>query len=393
MAYDFPNSPTVGQVYQGYVWDGQAWQVQGSAAFGAVRYDISQGLTANQAAQGRANVWVTRKNYIINGAMMISQENGATAGTTNGYYPVDMCQMSFSNAGTQTSQQVASVTPGGSPNRLRITATAADASVGSADFGLIDHPIEGLRIADLRFGSASAKTITIQFGVKAPAGTYCVALRNGTPNRSYVAEYVISGGEANTDVVKSVTVALDQTGTWATDNTVGVRVSWILMAGSTFQTTANAWAAGNFLGSSNQFNFMGTAGNTFELFDVSLTEGSVAPPFMVPDYVTELALCRRYYWDFRDFGKIAGHVSSATLVYGILYHPGMRATPTCTSSGTFTAWTANTGSAPVTTNPGTYVAGGDQSTLQWTCSGGGLVAGNISILVGAGGNIKANARL
>jgi hypothetical protein len=32
MAFDFPNSPTVGQTYLGYVWDGLAWQVQGSAA-------------------------------------------------------------------------------------------------------------------------------------------------------------------------------------------------------------------------------------------------------------------------------------------------------------------------------------------------------------------------
>jgi hypothetical protein len=56
MAYDFPNSPTVGQVYQGYVWDGQAWQVQGSAAFGAVRYDIVQGLTTPQQLQARTNI-------------------------------------------------------------------------------------------------------------------------------------------------------------------------------------------------------------------------------------------------------------------------------------------------------------------------------------------------
>ena len=30
MALDFPNAPTTGQVYQGYVWDGQVWQVQGT---------------------------------------------------------------------------------------------------------------------------------------------------------------------------------------------------------------------------------------------------------------------------------------------------------------------------------------------------------------------------
>ena len=34
---------------------------------------------------------------------------------------------------------------------------------------------------------------------------------------------------------------------------------------------------------------MGTVGNVFELFDVCLTEGTVAPPFEVPDYASELA--------------------------------------------------------------------------------------------------------
>ena len=35
----------------------------------AVRYDAAQTLTSAQAAQARANIWVTKKNYIINGAM------------------------------------------------------------------------------------------------------------------------------------------------------------------------------------------------------------------------------------------------------------------------------------------------------------------------------------
>ena len=30
MAYDFPNSPTVGQAYSGYVWDGEKWVSQGA---------------------------------------------------------------------------------------------------------------------------------------------------------------------------------------------------------------------------------------------------------------------------------------------------------------------------------------------------------------------------
>src|SRR4029077_21032044 len=54
-----------------------------------VRYDVAQSLTSTQQAQARANIGSLKKNYIINGAMMVSQENGATTGTVSGYFPVD----------------------------------------------------------------------------------------------------------------------------------------------------------------------------------------------------------------------------------------------------------------------------------------------------------------
>jgi hypothetical protein len=41
-------------------------------------------------------------------------------------------------------------------------------------------------------------------------------------------------------------------------------------------TARNAWTSGSFIASANQFNFMGTAGNVFELFDVSLTDPQLA---------------------------------------------------------------------------------------------------------------------
>ena len=63
---------------------------------GAVRYDVAQTLTANQMAQARSNIAVTKKNYIVNGAMMVSQENGTTAVTLAGTYPVDQFVINFS---------------------------------------------------------------------------------------------------------------------------------------------------------------------------------------------------------------------------------------------------------------------------------------------------------
>lgn len=321
MGINFPNAPTVGQLWPQpatpglpvYRWDGQAWMTGSVDIIGTVRYDAVQTLTAAQKAQARANIDALKKNYIINGAMQISQENGTTAGTVNGYFAADMFGIGYSGmSGAYTFAQVASPTPGGSPNRVRLTVTTADASVGAGDIVVLSQTIEGLRAADLKSGTANAKTVTVQFGVKAPAGTYCVNFRtNPAYTRTYVAEYTIAAGEANTDVVKSVTLTLDTTGTWPFDNASGIAVSWTLMAGTTNQIPANVWQAGSAQGTSNQFNFMSTAGNIFELFDVGLYEGTVAPAFQVPDYVSELVLCQRYWGKSYVYLDRPGLITSA----------------------------------------------------------------------------------
>lgn len=277
-----------------------------------------------------------KKNYIVNGAMMVSQENGSTAGTTSSYYPVDQFAYGASHGGVVSIAQVSSVTPAGSPNRIRATVTTADAAVAAGDFAVIQTKIEGYRVSDLRFGSVFAKTITLKFGVKGPAGTYCVGFRNTGTARSYIAEFTISGGEANTDVYKSVTIAGDQSGTWLTNNGVGLDIVFALMSGSTFQTAVGAWTAGNFVASANQFNFLGTLSNVFELYDVGLYEGTVAPDFQVPDYPDEYRLCQRYMQVLQGAAgaPIATGVANATnnaLMVVPLSAP-LRAQPTVTVS-------------------------------------------------------------
>jgi hypothetical protein len=267
----------------------------------AVRYDTAQTLTAAQKNQARANIDSLKKNYVVNGAMMINQEAIASTGASQAH-AADQWVNYTANAGTWAFAQNATSTPAGSPYRLSFQCVTADASIGAADQAIISQVIEGFRVADLQWGTTAAKTITIQFGVRAPAGTYCLAVVNGpTQNRSYVAEYVIAAGEANTDVVKSVTIPGDIGGTWSKDSNVGMYVQWILMAGSNLVTTPNAWATGSKVATTNQYNFMQTStppNNVFYLFDVGLYEGTVAPTFQVPDYVSELVLCMRYYEKF-----------------------------------------------------------------------------------------------
>lgn len=265
------------------------------------------GFTAIQMAQARANIGVTKKNYVVNGGMQISQENGTAASAASGYYPVDQWRTEFSNAGVVSVAQVASATPGGSPYRIRTTVTTADASVANTDYSIISQRIEGNRVADLRFGNIAAKAIIVQFGVRAPAGTYCVAVRNGAPNRIIVGEYTIAVGEANADVVKSVTFAGDTTGTWAFDNTAGMEVIFVLMAGSSFAQAPNTWSgASSVFATPNQFNFMGTVGNVLELFDVGLYEGNSSPSFQLPDFNDELDRCQRYWEKSYDYATAVG---------------------------------------------------------------------------------------
>jgi hypothetical protein len=334
MAINFPNAPTVGQLWPSpavagqpvYQWDGQKWIVQaggtspvyigdappGSPPNGALWFNSSNAQLYCYYNDGTSTQWVMIsaaqvaqivKNYIINGAMMVSQENGSRAVTVDGSYPVDQFRMGFSVAGSAVSaQQVVSATPGGSPNRVRVTCTTANATVVAGDILALEQKIEGTRVADFRFGSASAKTAIVRLGCRGPAGTYSVSLRNNAGNRTYIAEIVIAAAEANTDVVKSVVIPGDVTGTWTTDNTIGFDVFVMLRAGTTFQGPLG-WSGAGYA-SANQFNFLGTVNNIFELFDVGLYQGSIAPPFVVPDFASELQLCQRYYELTVPYGTI-----------------------------------------------------------------------------------------
>jgi hypothetical protein len=269
-----------------------------------------------QMAQARANLGVTKKNYLVNGGMQISQENGTTAGSTNLYYPVDQWYIQHTmTTGTFGCVQASSNTPGGSPWRIRVTALTAQAAPGG-QVCFLQQRLEGARVADLMWGTAAARTVTVQVGVRAPvAGSYVVQLQNAATDTTIVGSFSIAAGEINTDVVKSVTLAGATTGTWAKDTNLGMYFYLYLMNGS---QSANAFA---------------TAGNVFELFDAGMYEGSSAPPFQLPDYSTELAACQRYYAKLAAGAQIYnGSGSTQQMAVTTPLPVWMRATPTCAVS-------------------------------------------------------------
>jgi hypothetical protein len=237
------------------------------------------------------------RNRIINGDCRIDQRNaGAAVTPTSGGYTLDRFTYQLSQASKATIQQNAgSVTPpAGFSNYLGVTSTSAYSS-GSSDFFRIYQPIEGFNVADLAWGTASAKTITLSFWVRSSlTGTFGGALQNSASNRSYPYTYTISS--ADTWEQKSITIAGDTSGTWLTTNGVGVIVGFNLGTGTTFSGTAGAWAGANYLSATGATSVLATNGATWYVTGVQLEVGSVATPFERRPYGMELALCQRYYY-------------------------------------------------------------------------------------------------
>lgn len=363
----------------------QAYQSGTNAVKGVVQGD---GATISCAAGICTSL--KKGNYIVNGAMMVSQENGSSAVTASGSYPVDQFSVSFSNTGAISAARIASYTPAGSPNRISVTVTSADTSVGSSDYAAIIQRIEGLRSTNLRFGSAVARSIVLKFGVKAPAGTYGLVVTNSATNRSYVSDYVISAGEANADTYKTVTIPGDTSGTWLSTNGTGLEIRWGLMAGSNSQQSSGSWGTTNAYGSSSQFNFMGTNGNVFELFDVGLYEGTVAPDFVVPDYRKEIELCQVYYEITKTFQSYSP-ASIAYVTQWVSWRVQKRAVPTVTTkdnAGTINRVSATLGSGASPVDGVTLVA-----ASAYIDGWRGTISTNSSVYGGMEAVVIADSRL
>jgi hypothetical protein len=252
------------------------------------------------------------RNRIINGDMRIDQRNaGASVTPTNNQYLVDRFGATLTQASKYTAQQNAgSVTPPtGFTNYLGITSSSSYSVLTGDAFGLYQY-IEGFNASDLAWGTASASAITLSFWVRSSlTGIFGGVLGNNASNRSYPFSYTISS--ANTWTKITITIAGDTSGTWPTDNSIGIAVRFGLGSGATFSGTSGAWAAGNLIQPTSTVSVVGTNGATFYITGVQLEAGSTATDFERRPYGTELALCQRYYEIGNAWLQATGVASSA----------------------------------------------------------------------------------
>jgi hypothetical protein len=289
------------------------------------------------------------RNRIINGAMMIDQRNaGAAVTPANASYSLDRWISFQTTADKFSVQQQTSVVPTGFTHATKITSLSAY-SVSSSDYYTFQQKLEGYNVADLEWGTANAKTITLSFWVRSSlTGTFGCSFFNPAGARSYPVTYSINS--ANTWEYKTLTLAGDTSGTWPKSNDTGIILAFTVGAGSSNVGTAGAWANGLILGPTGATSIVGTSGATLYITGVQLEVGTAATPFERRPYGTELQLCQRYY---HFLGGDTAYQSINTCAYyssteavGFFRHPvEMRVTPTIAKTG------------------------------NWSCLGGGGVAG------------------
>jgi hypothetical protein len=302
--------------------------------------DGSNGVTFNDASlQGAAASPYVLKNRIINGDMRISQRNTTSSVTpASSDFTLDRWSVALSQASKFTVQQNAgSVTPPvGFSNYLGITSSSAY-SITSGDFFYFRQPIEGFNTADLAWGTANAKTITLSFQVYSSlTGTFGGSLENSAYTRNYPFSYSIP--TANTWTTISITIAGDTSGTWVgATNGVGLRVNFGFGVGSIYSGTAGAWAAGDIVSATGATSVVGTNGATFYITGVQLEVGSTATPFERRLYNQELANCQRYclkYCGNTVFEDVNVNLIgfNGTTAYGTIFTVvPMRSSPSVTS--------------------------------------------------------------
>lgn len=287
-----------------------------------------------------------RENLFVNSSMQDSPENGMTLGTVNGFFAAEMFALYFSaSTAAMSVQLVATRTLSGSDRAVEFKTTTAKASLGVNDYVTLTTIIEGSRPEwkAAAFGTATATPLVLRKEVVLPAGLYHWRFSNSAGNLNCVVPFTVSAGEANTRVVKTITVPACTTGTWLFgDGDKGLVCELVLAAGSSLTGgTASTWGATVRFAATTQFNILSSTANVARLADVGLKNDPDATAVYGLFRVGEkhaLYRSERYYYKRtgREVEGVSDIPVGGTGVYLFYQHPSrMAKTPTAVKSGTW----------------------------------------------------------
>ena len=258
-----------------------------TAASGAVRYDLPQGLTANQQAQARQNVYAAPFDAMaysgmqINGNADVIQEGSPLAiiSSSNGVVrPCDGWFASCAQASGAINMQAYRNASAISGYQWDVRLAAGNSNFTAAtvnDVVYLRQAIEGYRVARLGWGTAAASPLSYAFQLYASvAGTFFIRLFNSAVNRIYYKEHTVTAGY-NWVVA---TIPGDTSGTWLADNNVGLYLDIVFGGKETSPAVPNAWggspAKAQTTGSTN---FMATTSNIIAITGFIILPGVEVP--------------------------------------------------------------------------------------------------------------------
>jgi len=262
------------------------------------------------------------RNRIINGDFRVDQRGSAStpvAAAMNSYSSDRWQQEWVVTSGAMTAGQVA-LTASEAPyqygfryaNKWTVTTAINLAGSGGGNYVLPKQIIEGYNIADLNWGTPYASPITVSFWFRGFAGgSYANAVRVG--GGGYTTYNSLFSVNANTWTYVTYTVPPPPSGAAPTSTTTGAGIELYIANYNAYSPAAapNTWT-GNFPYQATQgaLNWYSTLGNYVLVTGVQLEKGSVATPFEVRPYATELALCQRYYWAMTSGVSVKMHPDS-----------------------------------------------------------------------------------
>tara|TARA_A100001391_G_scaffold184088_1_gene151699 strand:+ start:24 stop:1178 length:1155 start_codon:yes stop_codon:yes gene_type:complete len=343
------------------------------------------------------STYLNARNLVHNGAMYVDQRNeGAAVTPANATitFGPDRWFMYKNTAATFTIEQDTEA-PAGFKYSLKVTNTGTDSSISATDRALIIHRLEGQDVYHLGLGTSGAVTVTLSFYVRSSiTGTHGGAIRNHDSNqRNFPFTYTISS--ANTWERKSITLTLDTSGTWPSDNTLGLQIQFGLGVGTDFSGTADAWADGDKNSATGATTAMlSTSSATWYVTGIQLELGSIATPFEHLSVHQYQHQCLRYYYRYRKtiaYGMFLTTRSwSTTNADGIHSFPAaMRVAPTLSIDKTVNSTNFATGISVIAI---TEVEAQNFSSAGIRCTGSGFLAlgGNVIQTNGASSAIDCS---
>lgn len=288
MGINFPSSPTAGQVFLN----------------GSTKYTFTSGAW-RATALGTALPY----NFVINGQHIVSQQNGRTAGTANGYFPSDQFVAGFNLANISTASEASA---NGVQWHARLWNNAVGAAPAAGELMYIDTRLEGFRIMPFLWGTTTAKQVVLRFKARITAGvvphTFGVSIRSASPYIAYVKNFVITTLTNWHEFI--LVVPGPTTGTWATDSTIGLSIFFTPTAGTDYSSaTQNAWVSGNYICGTGTTNFRQSASRGFDIADIGLyldPDNTGLPPTWetIPELQTYME-CMRYWYKSKGWRGVS----------------------------------------------------------------------------------------